>query len=247
MRKPFRLSPIVLIALFVLSLGALAQAPPSGAAIAGIVTNVSSDSLTIEGLTLGVTENTKFFTVLPDGIIAATTFDQIVPGESLHGRFIFVNGVATLVVGEQGNDFFWHGKITAADDTTLTLDNFVTIYISQAKVVGTGSLQIGDTVGVRGEVFNGIFAAKWINSSGIDFNFKGTIGSLIIDGGHVTGFTVGDGSGSYLVTLDPHSLIWKGRRQLSPDALQVGMKVKVAGWTLPDGSVLAWSVKIRGN
>jgi hypothetical protein len=224
---------------------ALAQTPPSGAFIAGLVTEVHADSLALQGMTLAVDEHSKFFTVLPDGTMAPATLADVQPNLPMHARFIFVGSSPTLVRGELGNDFFWHGIVTEIGEGILRLDGAVTIHTSQARTVGAGTLQVGSTVGVKGEVLNGVFAAKVINASGLDFAFKGTIATLTQDpGGSVVGFTFGRGETLYPVDLDGNSLIWKGRRQVRPEELAAGMKVGVDGWVEPDGSVLAWNVRI---
>lgn len=228
-----------------LGLAALAQTPPSGAAVAGIVDGVTGDSLTLQGLTLNVVERSKFVTVGPDGAMGPIPFSEVQAGLPMHARFILVEGTPTLVLGELGNDFFWHGVVTALGDGTLTLDGAVTIHAGQARLVGSSALQVGATVGVKGEVLNGIFAARVINTQGLDFGYRGTISALAVDeGGVVTGFIFGRGETSYTVALDMHSVIWKGRLQLSPNDLVAGMKVDVSGWTQPDGSVLAWNVRV---
>jgi hypothetical protein len=228
-----------------LGLTALAQTPPSGAFIAGPVTEVHADSLVLQGMTLAVDEHSKFFTVLPDGIMAPATLADVQPNLPMHARFIFIGAVPTLMLGELGNDFFWHGIVTEIGEGALTLDGAVTIHTSQARVVGPGTLQVGSTVGVKGEALGGVFAAKVINASGLDFAFKGTITTLAQDpSGAVVGFTFGRGETLYPVDLDANSLIWKGRRQVPADELAAGMKVDVDGWVQPDGSVLAWNVRI---
>ena len=40
------------------------------------------------------------------------------------------------------------------------LDGAVTIHTSQARTIGAAPLQVGSTVGVKGEVLGGVFAAK---------------------------------------------------------------------------------------
>jgi hypothetical protein len=163
----------------------------------------------------------------------------------MHCRFIFVNGQPTLVLGELGADFFWHGIVTAFDDATVTLDNAITIHRTQAHLVGSGGLQVDATVGVKGEVLGGVFAAKLINTSGLDFLFTGPITALTLDAAnHVVGFTMAKGDQSFFVDLDGNSLVWKGRLQVSADTLAVGTKVKVDGWIQPDGSALAWNVRV---
>lgn len=245
MTHRFRVLAVVTVATLTLGLAALAQTPPSGAALAGIVEGVTGNTLTLQGLTLNVVERSKFVTVGPDGAMGPIPFAEVQAGVPIHARFIFVEGAPTLVLGELGNDFFWHGVVTALGDGTLTLDGAVTIHIGQARLVGPGALQVGATVGVKGEVLNGIFAARVINTQGLDFGYRGTISALAVDeGGVVTGFIFGRGETSYAVALDMHSVIWKGRLQLSPNDLVVGMKVDVSGWVQPDGSVLAWSVRI---
>ena len=228
-----------------LGLTALAQTPPSGAFIAGPVSEVHADSLVLQGMTLAVDEHSKLFTVLPDGTMAPATLADVQPNLPMHARFIFVDAVPTLVRGELGNDFFWHGIVTAVGEGTITLDGSVTIHTSQARTVGAGTLQVGSTVGVKGEVLGGVYAAKVINASGLDFAFKGTITTLAQDPtGEVVGFTFGRGETIYPVELDANTLIWKGRFQVAADALAAGMKVDVTGWVQPDGSVLAWNVRI---
>jgi len=245
MNHRFRVLAFALAATLALGLPALAQTPPSGAALAGIVEGVTGDTLTLQGLTLNVVEKSRFVTVQPDGTMGPIPFSEVQPGTPIHARFIFVSGNPTLVLGELGNDFFWHGVVTALGEGTLTLDGAVTLHTGQARLVGPGTLQVGATVGVKGEVLNGIFAARVINTLGLDFAYKGTISALAVDeGGLVTGFIFGRGETSYAATLDMHSIIWKGRYQLSPNDLAVGMKVEVSGWTQPDGSVLAWNVRI---
>ena len=233
------------IAALALGLTALAQTPPSGAFIAGVVTEVHADSLVLQGMTLAVDENSKFFTVLPDGMMAPATLADLQPNLPMHARFILVGTVPTLVRGELGNDFFWHGIVTEIGEDVLTLDGAVTVHTSQARIIGTAPLQVGSTVGVKGEVLGGVFAAKVINASGLDFAFKGTITALVQNpAGVVVGFTFGRGETLYAVDLDATSLIWKGRIQVPADTLAAGMKVDVTGWVQPDGSVLAWNVRI---
>jgi hypothetical protein len=245
MTPRLRVLACTIAAALALGLTVLAQTPPSGAFIAGPVTDVHADSLVLQGMTLAVDEHSKFFTVLPDGMMAPATFADIQPDLPMHARFIFVGTVATLVRGEVGSDFFWHGIVTAIGEGALTLDGAVTIHTSQARIVGAVPLQVGSTVGVKGEVLAGVFAAKVINASGLDFAYKGTIAALTQDpGGSVVGFTFGRGETLYPVDLDAKSLIWKGRRQVPADALAAGMKVDVDGWVQPDGSVLAWNVRI---
>jgi hypothetical protein len=228
-----------------LGLTALAQTPPSGAFIAGPVSEVHADSLVLQGMTLAVDEHSRLFTVLPDGTMAPATLADVQPNLPMHARFIFVGAVPTLVRGELGNDFFWHGIVTAVGEGTITLDGAVTIHTSQARTVGAGTLQVGSTVGVKGEVLGGVYAAKVINASGLDFAFKGTITTLVQDPtGAVVGFTFGRGETIYPVELDANTLIWKGRFQVAADALAAGMKVDVTGWVQPDGSVLAWNVRV---
>ena len=245
MKKALRVLTQATLATFVLALGAAAQTPPSGAFIAGPVTAVSGDTLTVQGLTLTVTENSRFFSVAPDGTLGEVPFASVQAGVPVHGRFIFVNGLPAVTRMDLGDDFFWHGTVTAVGPATLTLDDAVTIHTGQARLAGKGNLQVGDTVGVKGEVLDGVFAATWINTSGIDFSFQGLIGSLITGDGHVTGFTVAGGDSSYLVVLDENSVIKRGRLQIPPDALATGMNVRITGWVLPDGSVLAWNVIVK--
>lgn len=240
----------VLAALMTLALGAaaMAQTPPSGAWISGTVSAVSSDTMTIQGLTLGVADRAKFVTVQQDGTIAPVAFNQIQQGDPFRGRFILLNNAPTLVYGEVSSHFFWHGTITAVTGSTLTMDGLMTISTGQAKLAGSGSLTVGATVGVTGQVLDGIYAATLINTNGFDFNFTGVIASVSQDGGgNVTGFTFGKGSASYFVALDANSLVWRGRRQVSPNTLAAGARVEVRGWTQPDGSVLAWNIWIKGR
>ena len=246
MTKAFRYLTLAALATLALVLGAAAQTPPSGAFVAGVVSDVAADALTVQGLTLNVTQDSKFFSVAPDGTLGEVPFSAVQAGVPIHGRFIFIDGQPTVVHMDLGDDFFWHGTITATGEGTLTLDGVVTIHTGQARLVGAGSLQVGDTVGVKGEVLDGVFAAKWINTNGIDFDFKGEIGSVVRDGsGHVTGFTLAQGSSSYLVVLDENTVVRKGRFQVSPDTLATGMKARVSGWMLPDSSVLAWNVVVK--
>jgi hypothetical protein len=246
MMKAFRSMTLAALATLVLALGVAAQTPPSGAFIAGPVTAVSGDTLTVQGLTLNVTQDSKFFSVAPDGTLEEVPFSSVQAGVPIHGRFIYVEGIPTVTHMDLGDDFFWHGTVTATGDATLTLDNTVTIHTGQARLVGKGSLQVGDTVGVTGEVLDGVFAARWINTNGIDFDFKGQVGSVVRDGsGHVTGFTLAQGSTSYLVVLDEKSVVRRGRFQVPPDVLAAGMAVRVTGWVLPDSTVLAWNVVIK--
>lgn len=241
----FRILTCAIAATFALGLAALAQVPPSGAFLAGPITEVTPASLTVQGITLTVNDRSKFFTVLPDGAMAPVPFGEVPAGVPIHARFIFVDSAPTLVQGELGDDFFWHGIVTALGEGSLTLDGAVNIHTSQARIIGSGTLQVGSTVGVKGEVLNGVFAARAINTSGLDFAYRGTITALTVDeGGMVAGFAFGKGETSYAVVLDAHSLIWRGRLQISPNDLAVGMKVDVNGWTQPDGSVLAWNVRL---
>ena len=240
-----RVLACTIAAALALGLTAWAQTPPSGAFIAGPVTEVHADSLVLQGMTLAVDEHSKFFTVLPDGTMAPATLADVQPNLPMHARFIFVGASPTLVRGELGNDFFWHGIVTEIGEGSLILNGAVTIYTSQARIIGTLPLQVGNTVGVKGEVLGGVFAAKVINTSGLDFAFKGTITALVQDpAGAVVGFTFGRGETLYPVDLDGSSLIWKGRVQVPAAALVVGMRVDVTGWVEPDGSVLAWNVRI---
>ena len=241
----FRILTCAIATVFAMGLAALAQVPPSGAFLAGTITEVTPASVTIQGMTLTVNDRSKFFSVLPDGAMAPIPFAEVPAGMPIHARFIFVDSVPTLVRGELGSDFFWHGIVTALGDGSLTLDGAVNIHTGQARTIGSGTLQVGSTVGVKGEVLNGVFAARVINTSGLDFAYKGTITALVMDdGGKVAGFTFGRGETSYTVVLDSHSIIWRGRRQLPPGILAVEMRVDVDGWTLPDGSVLAWNVRL---
>lgn len=245
MTQRFRVFACAIAATLALGLAALAQVPPSGAFLAGPITEVTPTSLTIQGMTLTVNDRSKFFTVLPDGAMAPIPFAEVPAGVPIHARFIFVDSVPTLVHGELGDDFFWHGIVTALGEGSLTLDGAVTLHTGQARIIGSGAVQVGSTVGVKGEVLNGVFSARVINPSGLDFAYRGTITALTVDeGGKVTGFTFGRGETSYAVVLDAHSLIWRGRIQISPNDLAVGMKVDVNGWTQPDGSVLAWNVRL---
>ena len=245
MTPRLRVLACTVAAALALGLTAWAQTPPSGAFIAGVVTEVHTDSLVLQGMTLAVDEHSKFFTVLPDGMMAPATLADIQPNLSMHARFIFVGAVPTLVRGELGNDFFWHGIVTEIGEGALTLDGAVTIHTSQARIIGAVPLQVGNTVGVKGEVLSGVFAAKLINASGLDFAYKGTITALNQDlGGSVVGFTFGRGEALYSVDLDANSLIWKGHIQVPAATLAAGTKVDVAGWVEPDGSVLAWNVRI---
>ncbi len=226
-------------------LAAAAQTPPSGAALAGVVTAVAENTVTLQGLTLNVNDRTRFVAVLSDGTMGPVPFFEVQPGVPMHCRFIFVNGQPTLVLGELGADFFWHGTVTALDETTLTLDGAVVIHRTQAHVIGNGTLQVGATVGVKGEVLGGVFAAKMINTSALDFLVVGPVTALTQDdSGNVVAFTMAKGDQTFLVNLDGNSLVWKGRTQVSPNTLAVGTKVKADGWIQPDGSALAWNVRI---
>jgi hypothetical protein len=245
MTRKFAKFSILIAAALLVGLVSTAQTPPSGAALAGVITAVTGNTLTLQGLTLNVNDRTRFLAVLPDGTMGPVPFSAVEAGVPMHCRFVLANGQPALVVGELGADFFWHGIVTAFDDTTLTLDNAVTIHRTQAHTVGSGSLQVGATVGVQGEVLGGVFAAKRINTSALDFAFMGSITGLTQDGtGNVVGFTVAKGDQNFFVDLDGNSLVWKGRVQVSPSTLAVGTKVKVDGWIQPDGSALAWNVRV---
>ena len=245
MTSKFAKVSILIATALVMGLASAAQTPPSGAALAGVVTAVTGNTVTLQGLTLNVNDKTKFVAVLTDGTMGPVPFFAVQAGVPMHCRFIFLNGQPTLVLGELGADFFWHGIVTAFDDATVTLDNTVTIHRTQAHLVGSGGLQVGATVGVKGEVLGGVFAARLINTSGLDFLFTGPITALTLDAtNHVVGFTMAKGDQSFFVDLDGNSLVWKGRLQVSADTLAVGTKVKVDGWIQPDGSALAWNVRI---
>lgn len=248
MMKSFRCTVLAALVSLALGAAALAQTPPSGAWISGTVTAVSSDAMTIQGLTLGVADGAKFVTVRQDGTIAPIAFNQIQQGDPFRGRFILLNNAPTLVYGEVSNHFFWHGTVTAVTETTITMDGLMTISTGQAKLVGSGTLAVGATVGVNGQVLNGVYAATVINTNGFDFHFTGVIASVSQDGGgNVAGFTFGKGSASYFVALDANSLVWRGRHQVSPNTLAAGARVEVRGWTQPDGSILAWNIWIKGR
>jgi hypothetical protein len=245
MTSKFAKCSILIAAALAMGLASAAQTPPSGAALAGVVTEVTGDTVTLQGLSLSVNDKTRFAAVLADGTMGPVPFSAVQAGVPMHCRFIFVNGQPTLVLGELGADFFWHGILTAFDDATLTLDNAITIHRTQAHLVGSGSLQVGATVGVKGEVLGGVFAAKLINTSALDFAFAGSITALTQDGaGDVVGFTVAKGDQNFFVDLDGNSLVWKGRTQVSANTLAVGTRIKVDGWIQPDGSALAWNVRI---
>jgi hypothetical protein len=245
MTSKFAKYSILIAAALLMGLASAAQIPPSGAALAGIVTAVTGNTVTLQGLTLNVNDKTRFVAVLTDGTMGPVPFFVVQAGVPMHCRFIFVNGQPTLALGELGADFFWHGIVTAFDDATVTLDNTVAIHRTQAHVIGSGSLQVGATVGVKGEVLGGVFAGKLINTSAVDFAFAGAVTALTQDGtGNVVGFTVAKGDQNFFVDLDGNSLVWKGRVQVSANTLAVGTKLKVDGWIQPDGSALAWNVRI---
>jgi hypothetical protein len=177
--------------------------------------------------------------------MAPALLSDIQPTVPLHARFIFVGTVPTLVRGELGSDFFWHGIVTTVGEGSIILDGAMTVHTSQARIIGSAPLQVGSTVGVKGELLGGVFAARVINTSGLDFAYKGIITALVQDPtGAVVGFSFGRGEVVYPVDLDANSLIWRGRIQVPADTLAVGMKVDVSGWVQPDGSVLAWNVRI---
>lgn len=268
--KPFA----ILAAAFLLAGAALAQTPPSSAWLSGNVEAISADSITLQGLTFPVASGAAFATVLPDGTLAEIPFSDIAPGMPFHGHAVLAEGGFAWAGGYVGNHFFWHGVVTAItrDDAgkplTITLDDAVTVHVGQARVVGLPPgqqnagdveelgaalaeagepflLQEGATVGVGGIARDGIFAAVVVNVAAVDFASTGTISSLATgEGGAVTGFTLEKNGALTSVRLAPFTLIRKGRRVLSPNDLQVGMRVFVTGKALSDGTVVAFEVKV---
>jgi len=243
------------LALSALCVCALAQTPPSGAWVSGDVTSVGSTTMTIQSLTLTVSAGALFTTVNADGTISQIPFSEINVGDSFHGRFIFISGTPTIVSGEVGNHFFWHGVVTAVNSSggalqSIQLDNTAVIFVSQAKFVnlsgGSASIQVGSVVGVSGLAANGVFAAQWVNAGGVDFSAVGQVGSLLQDqNGNVTGFTFTSGTTSVFVSLDSSTAVYQNKRPVSANTLAPGETAKVSGWTLPDGSVQAWNIRIR--
>jgi hypothetical protein len=262
------------IALLVLT-ASMAQAPPSGAWLSGPVVAVSEDSLTLQGLNLAVAPEARFATVRPDGTFAPIAPAEMLPGQPLHGRFVLIEGVPALVHGFVGNHFFWHGVVTAvnADAGGLLLsfevDGMVTLHASQARVVGVepggegGSgmddlcepadgipadlIRVGATVGAGGIVRDGVFAVAHVNVAALTFRAGGKVSGLVSDdAGHVVGFTLATQAGeAFAIGLDPRTIVREGRRQVLPDALREGSKVKVEGWTRGDGTILARDVEIK--
>lgn len=271
MVKRFGLATIALLVLT----ASVAQTPPSGAWLSGPLEAVSDGSLTVQGLDLTVAPDGRFATVLPDGTFAPVAPAQMLPGQHLHGRFVLVGGVPTLVHGFVGNHFFWHGVVTAveADAEGMLLgfevDGMVTLHASQARVVGVepGSegepgmddlldpangipadlIRVGATVGASGIVRDGVFAVARVNVAAITFRAGGKVSGIVRDGEeHVVGFTLTNQTGgSFAVSLDPRTIVREGKRPVSPDAIRDGSKVKVEGWTREDGTVLARDVQIK--
>jgi hypothetical protein len=264
----------VLILALGAAVAAAAQAPPSAAWLSGNVGALTADSITLQGLTYPVAAEAAFATVLPDGTLSEIPLASIQPGDPFHGHAVLGEAGFAWVRGYVGDRFFWHGVVTAVvrDEAghplTVTLDDAVTIHVSQARVAGvppgqeTSSAQDaldspaaaegepyllleGATLGVDGLAKDGIFAAVVVNVAAVDFASTGTISSLVTgESGEVTGFVLDKNGATADVVLAPFTLIRKGRRILTPGDLEAGMRVFVTGKSLADGSVLAFEVKI---
>jgi len=270
----FRFPMILLILTLGGAVAAAAQAPPSAAWISGNVGAVTADTITLQGLAFPVSTEAAFATVLPDGTLSEIPLASIQPADPFHGHAVLGESGFAWVRGYVGDRFFWHGVVTAVvrDESghplTITLDDTVTIHVSQARVVGVPPgqerssapdaldgasaaesepylLLDGATLGVEGIAKDGVIAAVVVNVAAVDFASTGTIASLVTDeSGTVTGFVLDkDGTASNVV-LAPFTLIRKGRRILSPGDLEAGMRVFVTGKSLSDGSVVAFEVKV---
>lgn len=264
----------ILAATFLAAGAAFTQTPPSSAWLSGNVEAVSADSITLQGLAFPVAPDAVFATVLSDGTFSEIPLASITPGMPFHGHALLGDGGFFWMGGYVGDHFFWHGVVTAltrdeaGKPLTVTLDDTVTIHVGQARVVGLPRgqeragdvkelipapaeagepflLQEGATVGVGGIVRDGVFAAVVVNVAAVDFASTGTLSALAMgEDGSVTGFTLEKNGTFTAVQLAPFTLIRKGRRVLSPNDLQVGMRVFVTGKALENGTVVALEVKV---
>lgn|GEM_PF-2408936 len=274
MKKANRYLTITMAVLCIAGFGLAAQTPPGGAWISGPVQSVSADSVTVQGLSIAVEEDTSISALTPDGTFQSVGINQVLPGDPFHGKVTVVSGTPTLVNGVVGFPFFWHGVVTALSQDeegnvlSIEVDGTVTIYASQAAIIGTepGSegdagmnapyetqrddsepflLQVGSTVGVNGFARGGVFAATVINVAVADFSSKGTISQLYRNAdGHVTGFELKRNDTVYLIKLTIFTRVMRGGHPLSPDKLRAGWNARVTGKKLADDSIVAYKVRV---
>jgi len=259
LNNPWRFVLVLALALGCVAAFANSSGVMAPAVFAGPITAVSSTSLTVQGVSLGIAASTQIF-----GLDSANALVTLTPVDLFVNETVTVyaedaNNAATADVIFAGEGFHFTGQITTlvtgtSGPTQVTLDGVYVVDVSHAlwmEDFDPGSIQVGSNLQFWGIAGNGVFAAAFggaaeSGQAGGSAMENGFILTPTLDSqGAVISFTMTSKGTVYTIVLDPTTVITgKGS---NTSGLKAGVHVKVWGTFQSDGSVLASKIVIKGG
>jgi hypothetical protein len=271
---------LILVAALTLGLaGAAIQAQPAGdpnqAWINGAIDSVEAEGFVLQGIPIGVVEETVFKGIDPAGVPVDLTFGDLLPGQVVHVHAILLQGTAVATHVFRGTLFHIYGVVTdlttdaEGNPQTVEVNDLIWIHVEGARVRGRrdlngdgefGSmleedgnpdlrdlLQPGTTIAAGGIADGGIFAAYFVHVLVGDFHIVAKVEELLTDdSGNLTGFVIQRRDQFIEILVNEDTVfLGRGNRPMNPADLAAGMKVKVDALITEDETILALVVKTK--
>ncbi len=259
--------------------GSAIQAEPAGdpnqAWINGAIQVIGVEGFVLQGVPIGVVEETVIKGIDAMGAPVDLTFGDLLPGQVVHVHSILLAGNAIATHVFRGTHFHLFGIVTdmTTDDegnpVTLEVNDLIWINVESARVRGKQNLNgdgkmgnmleedgnadlrdllhPGTTIVAGGVADGGLFAAHFVHVLVGDFHIVARVEELLTDGsGNLMGFVITKRDRSYAILVNGDTVfLRKGNRPMDPADLTAGMKVKVDALITDDETILALVVKTK--